>query len=98
MSATQASDPVTRPYPLGHHRYRVRVDRRTVTLADIVAGRVPIDLTAVRWGDGTVECRANVLAPDYAERMIDVDRPPTDRAAVLTDPRASCDRCADKCG
>jgi hypothetical protein len=74
------------------------VARRTLTLADVVAGRLPVDLTAVRWADGAVECRANIAAPDYAQRRSDAGRMPSDHATVLSDPAISCDQCADKCG
>jgi len=79
----------------GH--YVVHVNRRTVTLADVAAGRVPDDMTGVRWSDGTVECRANLLAEDYLGRRAAHDQSLPESGVVLTDPTATCDRCADKC-
>ena len=86
-----------RPGVVGEGRYVGRMDR-TLTLADVLAGRVPDDLAGVRWHDGTVECRANLVADDYAARHTAAGRRTLGHGVVLTDPSASCDRCADKCG
>lgn len=71
--------------------------RRTITFSDLAAGRVPDDLAGVRWQDGTVECRFNVTAPDYGERVRASGQPPLGPGEVLDDPATECDRCADKC-
>jgi hypothetical protein len=65
---------------------------RTITVAALRAGNLPADLTGVRWADGTVECRA---------RVAHVDGPLAAEGdaigEVLTDPKASCDRCSEAC-
>jgi len=67
-----------------------------ITFADLTAGQVPDYLTGVRWPDGTVECRAKVVAEGYvshheATRVDDAD------LVLLTDPSVACDVCADYC-
>lgn len=74
------------------------VPTRHVTFAELVAGRVPDDLTGVRWPDGVLECRFNATADDYAVRVRASGPPPVGAAEVLVDPAVACDRCADKCG
>lgn len=71
---------------------------QTVSVADLVAGRVPDGLAGVRWPDGTVECRFNVTAADYAIRLRAAGQPDLGAGVVLTDPATECDRCAEKCG
>ncbi len=68
-----------------------------ITFADVVAGRIPDNLTGVRWPDGTVECRANVVAQGYVSRH-ESKRVEHTGLAVLTDPSVACDVCADYCG
>ena len=86
------------PATPGGGQYVVRVDDRILTLAEVAAGRVPDDMTGVRWSDGIVECRANLLAADYLDRRRAHDDHGPDHGVVLTDPSATCERCADKCG
>lgn len=74
------------------------MEPRTVTFADVIAGRLPDDLAGVRWSDGTVECRFNVTSDDYPSRVRQGGRHDLGTGAVLTDPSTACDRCADKCG
>jgi hypothetical protein len=75
-----------------------RVDAGQITFDDLLAGRLPADLTGVRWPDGTIECRFNVTADDYASRVRSAGAPPSQPGTVLVDASVSCDRCADKCG
>ena len=70
---------------------------RKISFADLAAGRVPDDLAGVRWPDGTVECRFNVIADDYPVRALASWLEAGD-AEVLLDPAIECDRCVDKCG
>lgn len=70
---------------------------RTLTLAELVAGRVPHDMTGVRWPDGTVECRANLVASDYVLRLSASGQTRPAAGVVLTDQAVACDQCADKC-
>ena len=53
---------------------------------------VPADLTAVRWSDGTVECRFRLSHPTgslvAAEGEVGV---------ILTEPDAACTVCSDAC-
>jgi len=69
---------------------------RTITLADLAAGRVPDELEGIRWADGTVECRFNVTADDYFSRRREAGERDVGSGDVLTEP-TDCDRCADKC-
>lgn len=60
-----------------------------------VAGRdieLPDDATAVRWPDGTVECRFRLEHP--AGSLVSDDGT---IGEVLTDPAAECTRCSDAC-
>lgn len=71
--------------------------RRTITLTDLTAGNVPADMVGVRWSDGTVECRFNVTADDYASRRRQDGHADHGDGEVLTGEPVDCDRCADKC-
>lgn len=53
---------------------------------------VPVDLTGVRWPDGTVECRFRLLHP--AGSLVAVDG---DTGEVLTNAEAECTTCSDAC-
>ncbi len=53
---------------------------------------IPVDLTGVRWSDGTVECRFRLLHP--AGSLVAVDG---DLGVVLTNPDAECTTCSDAC-
>lgn len=53
---------------------------------------LPADATAVRWADGTVECRFRLLHPSGSLVAIDGDL-----GTVLTDPTADCTTCSDAC-
>jgi hypothetical protein len=68
-----------------------------ITFAEVAAGRLPDDLTGVRWSDGTIECRHNLSASDYATRVDTIERPAVEPGEVLMDPAVVCDRCADYC-
>jgi hypothetical protein len=69
-----------------------------ITFAEVAAGRLPDDLTGVRWSDGTIECRHNLSARDYTTRGDSIGRPTVEPGEVLTNPTVVCDRCADHCG
>jgi hypothetical protein len=59
------------------------------------AGRpaeLPTDATAVRWREGTVECRFRLLHPRGSLVADDGDH-----GVVLTDPAADCTICSDIC-
>lgn len=71
---------------------------RQISFTELVAGRVPDDLTGVRWPDGTVECRFNVTAEDYPVRVRAAGHADPGVGEVLTDPATECDRCAERCG
>jgi hypothetical protein len=53
---------------------------------------IPLDLTGVRWLDGTVECRLRLLHP--AGSVVAVDG---DIGLVLTNFDAECTTCSDAC-
>ena len=53
---------------------------------------IPINLTGVRWTDGTVECRFRLLHP--AGSLVAAD---DDLGAVLTDYDVECTACSDAC-
>ena len=53
---------------------------------------IPIELTGVRWPDGTVECRFRLLHP--AGSLIATDG---DVGQVLTDHDVECTACSDAC-
>ena len=63
--------------------------RRTWTAG---ASVTPVDLTGVRWDDGTVECRFRLLHP--AGSLIAADG---DEGEVLTDADTACTTCSDAC-
>lgn len=53
---------------------------------------LPDVATAVRWPDGTVECRFRLLHP--AGSLVAIDG---ELGTVLTDPTAECTTCSDAC-
>jgi len=53
---------------------------------------IPVDLTGVRWSDGTIECRFRLLNP--AGSLVAVDG---DLGVVLTSPDAECTTCSNAC-
>ena len=58
-----------------------------------VAGdSIPIELTGVRWSDGTVECRFRLLHP--AGSLVAADG---DVGQVLIDRDVECTTCSDAC-
>lgn len=65
---------------------------RTISVQALRAGNLPVDLTGVRWPDGTVECRARVTHVD-GSLAANCDA----SGEVLTDPAVSCDRCSEAC-
>lgn len=64
--------------------------RRTWTAG--TDGAVPLDLTGVRWPDGTLECRFRLLHP--AGSLVAVDG---ELGIVLTNHDAACTTCSDAC-
>lgn len=53
---------------------------------------IPLDLTAVRWPDGTIECRFRLLDPSGSLVAIDGEL-----GLVLTNPEAQCTTCSEAC-
>lgn len=53
---------------------------------------VPADLTAVRWPDGTVECRFRLTHP--AGSLVAADG---EVGVILIEPDAACTVCSDAC-
>jgi len=53
---------------------------------------VPVDLTGVRWSDGTVECRFRLSHP--AGSLVAADG---EVGVILTEPDAACTVCSDAC-
>ena len=67
--------------------------KRRVTVNELRAGIVPVELTGVRWPDGTVECRARVTHVDGSLAAAGETF-----GVVLTDPAVTCDQCSEACG
>ncbi len=53
---------------------------------------IPLDLTGVRWHDGTVECRFRLLHPNGSFFAVDGDV-----GEVLAHSDAECTTCSDAC-
>lgn len=56
------------------------------------SSELPVDLTGVRWPDGTVECRFRLAHP--AGSLVAADE---EVGVVLTEPDAACTTCSDAC-
>lgn len=65
-------------------------ERRTIVAES--GSSLPIDLTGVRWRDGTAECRARLEHPTGSLVAADGDV-----GEVLTSADAACDTCSDAC-
>ena len=64
--------------------------RRTFTAGG--SQSVPVDLTGVRWPDGTVECRFRLTHP--AGSLVATNG---EIGVILTEPGAACTVCSDAC-
>lgn len=71
--------------------------RRTISLAEIADGRIPDELQGIRWPDGTVECRFNISADDYVERVHGDGPAAPGEAVILRGNPVDCHDCASKC-
>ncbi len=59
-----------------------------------IAGSLPVpaDLTAVRWADGTVECRFRLVHPTGSLVALDGEA-----GVVITEPGVDCTTCSSAC-